>query len=342
MQNEKILNQDINELSNIYLLFGDEYYLIEEFTKKFVENFVNDELKDFNLSFINDEGEFISSLINSVNQLPFMTERRVVIFDSNRIFTNKFKKDEKERLEELLTDFPETTILLLKTSNQPDKRTKLYKRFKKLGEVLEFKSLKYKSLDEWIENRASQLGKEIERPAIKLLESTFNNELQRLSTELEKIATFIGDDKVITLSKTKKIISKDRLLKENIIFDFVDSIGKRNYGQALKLLNQIIADGQSEIGLLMMIARQIRLILQTKVLYQKGKTAKSIANRLNQHPYPIKKCIKQSRNFSILELERILEMILESNIKLVTGQDKELELELLILNIKQVVNEAIS
>ncbi|SJZ96706.1 DNA polymerase III subunit delta [Selenihalanaerobacter shriftii] len=338
MTYKKILNKKIINLDNVFLLFGDEEYLINEFINNFVEKFADDEFKDFNLNFIDDEKEeFISTLINSVNQLPFMSERRIIVVKSNRIFTNKFKKKEAERMIEILGDFPETSILLFKTTNNPDKRTKLYKGFKKVGQVLEFENLKYKALDKWIKKRASELGKQINRQAIKLLENTFNDDLQRLDMELQKISTFLGDEDLITVQKVKEIISKDRLLKENIIFDFVDAIGEQNNEKALRLLNDMIADGQSEIGLLMMIARQIRLILQSKVLYREGNSAKQIASRLKQHPYPIKKCIKQGRNFSITNLETILEMLLESNVQLVTGQDKELELELLILKLKEII-----
>jgi DNA polymerase-3 subunit delta len=145
-----------------------------------------------------------------------------------------------------------------------------------------------------------------------------------------------ADKQLIKYSDIKNIISKDRLLKENVIFDFVDAIGKQNNSQALTLLNEMIVDGHSEVGLLMMIARQIRLILQSKVLYKEGKSADQIAKRLKQHPYPIKKCIRQGRNFTISQLESILEILLEVNVNLVTGQDKELELELLIIRLGQI------
>ncbi|ADL12137.1 DNA polymerase III subunit delta [Acetohalobium arabaticum] len=339
MQYQDILEQDITDLDNLYLLIGDEEYLMKEFIDQFITEFVEEEFKDFNLDTINDSNDgFLTKLSNSVNQLPFMVDRRITILNGERLFTNRFNKDETEDLKELLNDFAETSILLVKTTNQPDKRRKLYKAFKESGQILDFENLKYKALDEWIETRANELGNKIDSKAVKLLEKMFNNNLQRLDSELQKISTFLGSKEIMTFKKVRQIISKDRLLKENIIFDFVDAIGEQNNEQALHLLNQMINNGQSEIGLLMMIARQVRLILQCKELYQQGKKPQQIANRLNQHPYPIKKCIKQSKNFSISELEDILEQLLESNINLVTGEDKELELELLILKLGQIVN----
>ncbi|MGM0471798.1 MAG: DNA polymerase III subunit delta, partial [Bacillota bacterium] len=270
---------------------------------------------------------------------PFNAERRIVVVEGRRIFSNQFKKSEQKKMQRIIDHLSESTILLVKSINQPDKRTKLYRAFKDDGTILEFDSLQYQNLDRWIKKTAANLGHQIDSEALQLLKEVFNNDLQRLEQELEKISIFIGSDDQITVQQVKEIISQDKLLKDNIIFDFVDAVGKQNVDQALNLLNQMIEDGQTEMGLLMMIVRQIRLILQSKVLYQQGKSAQQIAQRLNQHPYPIKKCIKQSRNFSIIELEEILELLLESNINLVTGQDQKLELELLILKIKEIIRE---
>ncbi|MBM7623134.1 DNA polymerase III subunit delta [Sporohalobacter salinus] len=341
MQYEDILQQNITELNNVYLLIGDEEYLMKEFIERFIKEFVDEKFKDFNFDMIDDkDSDFLTKLSNSIKQLPFMADRRITILNGTRLFTNQLKKAESEGLKNLLDDFAETSILLVKTTNQPDKRRKLYKTFKKTGRVLEFENLKYKVLDKWIEKKAEELGNKIDPKAVKLLEKMFNNNLQRLDSELEKISTYLGQQEVMTLEKVRQVISKDRLLKENIIFDFVDAIGKQNSEKALHLLKQMIDNGQSEIGLLMMVVRQIRLILQSKELYRQGKSPKQIANRLNQHPYPIKKCIKQSKNFSVAELEDMLERLLDSNIKLVTGEDKELELELLILELGQIVNKS--
>lgn len=339
MQYKDIFQQSITDLNNVYLLIGDEEYLLKEFIDQFITEFVDEEFKDFNFDTIDDDNDnFLTKLNNSINQLPFMVDRRITILNGSRLFTNQFKKAEAERLRDLLDDFAETSILLVKTTNQPDKRRKLYKTFKQAGRVLEFENLKYKTLDKWIEKKAKKLGNKIEPKAVKLLEEMFNNNLQRLDSELQKISTFLGQEELITIEKVRQIISKDRLLKENIIFDFVDAIGRQNNEQALHLLKQMIDNGQSEIGLLIMIVRQIRLILQSKELYRQGKNSQQIANRLDQHPYPIKKCIKQGKNFSVTELEDILEQLLESNVNMVTGADKELELELLILKLGQIVN----
>ena len=335
MNYNQILKKNIEDLDSLYLLCGSDDYQIEQFIDKFINKFVNDEFKDFNLDVLAENDNTIAELFNSIETLPFMTEKRIVVFHLYDILAKKTNLDEK--LVELVSDLPETTTLLLVSHKNTDKRLKLYKKIKKLGEIIEFKALKYKKLDQWIKKEAKKEGYNITRKAIKLLEKAFNNNLQQLKNELEKLVIFSNNEDTITKDTVEKMISKDWIVKENIIFDFVDEIGRNNAAEALKLLDDILNEGTSPKQIIGMIARQIRLMLQTKLLSKEGLTVKQIAKRLKQHPYPVEKCLKQSKNFSVNSLERGLEKLLESDYKLVTSNNDRLELELLVIELKETI-----
>ncbi|MGM0502361.1 MAG: DNA polymerase III subunit delta [Bacillota bacterium] len=335
MDYNQILKEDVEGLESLYLLYGSDDYQIEQFIDKFINKFVDKEFKDFNLDILAENDNTISQLFNSVETLPFMTEKRIVVFHLYDILAKKTKLD--DRLSDLISDLPQTTTLLLVSHKNTDKRLKLYKQIKRIGEVIEFEGLKYKKLDRWIEKQAKKQGYTITRRAIKLLEEAFNNNLQQLSTELEKIIIYSKDEDRITKEQVEQIISKGWFAKENIMFDFVDEIGKNNSAKALNLLVDILQEGTSPKQIIGMIARQLRLMLQTKLLSQEGLTVKQIAKRLKQHPYPIEKCLKQSRNFSVSSLEQGLEKLLESDYKLVTSNNDQLELELLVIELKETI-----
>ncbi|AGB41818.1 DNA polymerase III, delta subunit [Halobacteroides halobius DSM 5150] len=335
MQYEEILEQNITDLASVYLAYGEDEYLLRKFLDEFISCFVSDEFSTFNLNIIKESADLIPQIVNAAETLPFMVEKRIVIVHTYNLFTQKTK--DIDTLYSLLDEFPDTTTLLFVSHKKPDKRMKLYKKVSKIGKILEFSSLKYKKLDEWIKNKAQQEGYQINIGAIKLLEEAFNNDLQKLKNELEKIMTFVGSKKVINKADVEAIISKDWLVKDNIIFDFVDAIGHNNVSLALELLSVILEEGTEPKQILVMIARQIRLMLQTKLLSQQGLRIKEIAKELKQHPYPVEKCLKQSRNFSIKSLEEALEELSKTDYKLVTGADQELELELLVINLKEAI-----
>ncbi|MFP4198813.1 MAG: DNA polymerase III subunit delta, partial [Halanaerobium sp.] len=60
---------------------------------------------------------------------------------------------------------------------------------------------------------------------------------------------------------------------------------------------------------------------------------KKIAKKINKHPYPVKKAMQRSRNFTQKELENILEEILKANYHFLTGYypDQNTCLEMIII-----------
>ncbi|MFO7819326.1 MAG: DNA polymerase III subunit delta [Halanaerobacter sp.] len=332
---KQVLREETANLDSLYLLHGSDDYQIEKFIEKFIEQHCPEECKDFNLDRLTENDNSMSQLFNSIETLPFMVEKRIVIFHAYDLLAQKTGLD--ERMIDLISDLPETTVLLLVSHKSTDKRLKVYKRIKEEGEILEFKALKYKKLDQWIKKQVQREDYKITNRAVKLLEEAFNNNLQRLKSEIEKVIIFANETDLITKELVEEVISKDWLVKENIIFDFVDEIGRNNTSQALNLLFDILNEGTTPKQIIGMIARQIRLMLQSKLLSKEGLTVDQIAGRLKQHPYPIEKCLKQSQNFSVESLERALEKLLDADYNLVTGNDDHLELELLVVELKETI-----
>lgn len=132
MQHQDILKQDIADLESVYLAYSEDEYLLEDFVDKFITTFVTDEFSDFNLNIIQDKSDIVSQIINAAETLPFMVDKRIVIVHTYDLFTKQVKN--RDQLQDWLADIPETTILLFVSYQQPDKRLKLYKKVKEVGQ----------------------------------------------------------------------------------------------------------------------------------------------------------------------------------------------------------------
>ncbi|MGM0472293.1 MAG: DNA polymerase III subunit delta, partial [Bacillota bacterium] len=103
MQHKEILKQSLSSLDNLYLLIGSEDYLMKEFINQFLAEFLDQDFKDFNYDRFDDgEKNFISQLSSSINQLPFNAERRIVVVEGRRIFSNQFKKSEQKKMQRII------------------------------------------------------------------------------------------------------------------------------------------------------------------------------------------------------------------------------------------------
>lgn len=334
-QLNKILKSKLEELKPVYLLYGAETYLIDEFIKKFIKRFVNPEIKEFMLSYIREENEanFDSKLSEICHTITMVSPFRIVI----AICQDRLSKKQNDQfLTELFANFPDNTILLMISKSKPDLRLNYLKQIKKIGEWIEFNLLKDYNLSKWIESEFSRANKQVAKDGIKFLEEHFHNNLQQLKSEITKIITFIDKSENITLDDIKAVISRDVILKDTIIFDLVDAVGNRQIKKALKVLDDMERHGEPIMRILKMFIRQLRLIMYSKEMFERGFPPEDTAKRLQQHPFPIKKCYQQAKNFTMKELELALERMLLANYDIVTGRyPDKIALQLALIDLKE-------
>lgn len=330
---DKIINKIKKDFKPVYLVYSEEEYLLKEFKDKFINTFIDQKIRDFNLTKIDDQENFAKKIKNYILTVPMTGSTRYIIARCENYFVNKNKDD--GLLISLLEKFPKTAVLLVLIQGSIDQRLKINKTLKKTGEIIKLEAPRYQQLDKWIQKKFTDNNKRIEQKGIKFLEHMFNNNLQRLDKEIEKIITCYYEKDIINYQDIRKIISKDRLLEDNVIFSFLDAMSGKEKGKSLKILDEMIRAGEHPLKIVAMIGRQIRLLMCVKELKEKGYSPDRAAKILDEHPYPIKKCFSYCDNFQQQELEVFLENILEANYDLVTGKyiDRKMALELTLLKI---------
>ena len=85
--------------------------------------------------------------------------------------------------------------------------------------------------------------------------------------------------------------------------------------------------------LIALIASQIRLILNAKILKSNNMSEEKIASTLKEHPYRIKLALENSRLITEKEAYKLLNLLFKLDLKIKTGQiDKYRGLESFLLN----------
>lgn len=151
--------------------------------------------------------------------------------------------------------------------------------------------------------------------------------LSDLENEINKISSFVGKGNNVTNDVIDKLSQK----VENDIFKLIDYIGEQNASNAMKILNDMIQEGESVLGIFSMIARQFKIIMQVRQLQLDGYSTKLIADKLKMHQFVVGKALKQTKNFSDDIIVEILNYILESDYKIKTGLIRDtLAVEMLV------------
>ncbi len=337
MEYNKIF-QDIKKgnIKNLYLFFGQEQYLCEELIRTLKNVLINSIFKDLNAQFLEGDNGTIENIENACETLPFMDEKRLIIVKDNPLFQGGDATGKRvDHLTEYLSKIP-TTCCLVFWQKDIDRRKRIFQRLSRIGVVFECKKFRAPELEKWLYTRLNKKGKRIDEKALRYfvenseyLSYNSTKNLFDIENELNKILDYVGEREVINKEDIEANLPR---MLENDIFKLVDAIGKKDRITALKLANDLILQGENEIGILAMIARQFRILLQCKVLMEQGHSTNSIAGRIKERPFVVQKGIYQSRYFDHHSLREALYSVLETDRKMKTGKiDKRFALEMLIL-----------
>jgi DNA polymerase III subunit delta len=90
-------------------------------------------------------------------------------------------------------------------------------------------------------------------------------------SELEKLISFVGDRPVIEKGDVEEAIGRT---KEDDIFALTNALSEKNQLAALEALKNLLDQGIHHLIILTMIVREVRLLLQARILADSGKLPK--------------------------------------------------------------------
>ena len=235
---------------------------------------------------------------------------------------------EKE-LAEHVAMMPETTILVVLVEEALEASNPLLKAAEKYGKAVQSTLPKGSALEQWINKRARKVDVTITPEATALLANFIGNNLRLLTNELDKLATYVGKGQTINVEDVRQLSAQ---VQEARIFDLTDALAQRNRKQALKLLHELLSDGEPPLKLLSIITTQVRTLLLVKELAQKGMRGAQVAATLGMAPFIAEKALRQVPNFTPAQLEGAYRQLLSTDAGLKRSRlTPEMALDLLVV-----------
>jgi DNA polymerase-3 subunit delta len=153
-------------------------------------------------------------------------------------------------------------------------------------------------------------------------------DLRRADNELVKLVSYVGTERSINESDVTLLTP---YVAEANMFEMVDALAEGKGKVAIALVHRLLEQDADVFGLYGMIIRQFRLLLLAKEHLSDGGSPKDIASSIGVHPYVAEKLAKQSRSFTVEQLETVYRALHDYDFKMKTGQiEPLLALDLLI------------
>lgn len=316
------LNQDIKEKSfkKIYLLYGDEPFLVGSYKKKLREAITGGDTMNFN--YFEGKNPDVKEIISLADTMPFFADRRLILVDGSGFF-----KSAQEELAAYLPQMPDTTCLVFAES-EVDKTNRLYKRVKELGYAAELNKQDTAQLMRWAAGILGRDGRKISRPVMEYFLERTGDDMENIRMELEKLVCYTMGRDVITKEDVDAV---GTVHVTSRVFDMVAAIVAGNTKKAMDLYEDLLTLKEPPMRILFLIARQFNQLLQIKELTAAGKDKGAMASALKVPPFAVGKLTAQARAFTRDQILSWVTLCVETEEAVKTGRlSDRLAVELLI------------
>ena len=286
-------------MDKLILIEGENPVLIQKEIDKIINKLTNYELIKYDLN----EIEF-NKIIEDLDTYDMFLKQKVII-GYNPLFLIEKTDFKEDKLLKYINN-PSDNILIL-VVNKLNNRLKLVTEIKKVFKIITIKNIDYNT---FIENNLEDY--KMDKSTIQYFLNKVGQNYNIIESELEKLKLYKVDKKIITKEDIDLVSNRNI---ESSIFDLIDSIVKKDKKKVYELYEHFLSSGTEIIQIMIMLANQIRLIYNVKVLNRLSDS--EISNLLEVHEYPVKLARNKGYNYSKKELLNMLYnlAILDEDIK---------------------------
>jgi DNA polymerase-3 subunit delta len=315
-------------------LLGDEPFLRDSCRKLLIEKFVPEAARAWALSrFSAARGEAQAALAQA-QTLPMLCPRQVVFLEDCEGL-EKLGEERRNEFVEALGAYlnnpaPFTTLVL--EAGTLDQRMKFAKILAEkalvvavgLGEDQRERRAVAVGL---AAEMAGELGVKLEAGAAEELAELVAEDLQRLKTEIEKLATHAGDRKIIRLEDVSALVVSTR---KNTVWQLADMLAAGKRKTALEFLDRLLREGDEPVALVGGMAWMYRKMIEAQEI--KGvANGWQAARQLGMRPEAAELALQSARRMPRTQLLAGLRVLQECDDQLKgKGRDPRAQLDFLI------------
>jgi len=315
----------------VYLLHGEEAYLVRHYEAQFAEKLLAGADPMMNQDIFEGKECDVEAVITAANTLPFFSDWRLVCVRDAQLLTTG-RKDATEAMAAYLPQLPPSTLLLF-VETAVDKRNRLYKKIAAQGRAVDCVLPGEAELLRWVANIFKKKGKQIAPPTARLLLATVPRSMDAIYAEADKLGDYVGEAPHITDEDIHAVCTPSL---EARIFDLVAALCSRQTERALVQYHTMLAAKEQPLMVLAMMARQFRMILQCKACAQQRISPRDTAAKLGLRDFMVQECLRQAQHFSQQRLLSALCDCQDTDTRIKTGLlEGEVGVELLIVQYSQ-------
>lgn len=284
----------------ITTLTGENSFSLQAELTKLMRDFI--ELHgDLALERLDGAEAELNRISEALTSLPFLASAKMVILRAPS--TNK---EFVEQFEQLLSDVPETTDVIL-VEPKLDKRLAYYKWLTKNTDFHEFSQLDAAQLASWLTAQATDRGGRLSPSDARYLIERVGTDQQLLSNELDKLLLY---NPTITRSTIELLTDA---APQSSIFELLEAAFAGQHKKVLQLYADQRAQKVEAPQIIAMLAWQLHVLAIIKTAGDRS--ADQIAKDARLNPFVVRKSQNIARRLTLQDLKSKISDLLEVDVK---------------------------
>lgn len=276
-----------NKPERVYLLFGEENYLVDIYTKRIADTVPDGGFADFNKLIVEDAKTPVSEISDFTESYPMMSEKKLLVVKNTGILKSA-NEETKSFWTKLLEDIPEYLVIIF-AEKEADKRGVIYKAINKAGVSAEFNRLSAVDAVTWTQRQILAAKKKIKKENAEYLVEICGEGLENLKNETDKLIDFCEEE--ITRSDIDRLVSKSLNVR---VFEMTDAVMEHDADTALSILYDMKTVRESAYNILFTLFQTFDKMLYASLLLREGENAGTVAKKLKVPPFIARKYMKKS------------------------------------------------
>lgn len=336
----------------VFLIFGDDSFLAELKCAEIIDSIRRSSAAPPLVQTVDCEEAQLGKLSEEISSLSLFGSTITVA----KHFSISAGSKMLAELQSLFERPPMPGSFLILLPDRVDKRLRVFKTMLEQAYVYEIERLDHAGLVRWILKRFDELGKVASvQVAEALLELKGEVDTRMVDSEIQKLAAYTGERREVTPADVEAVVGR---LPTDRIFELVGKVANKDRTGAMNVLQGLIEGGESPIGMVILLAREVRSLIQVHLYIKErakrlrpGITYSEFARTVledfrewaqemgisdkdgffSQKPYAIYMRFVEAAGFELAHLIDLLDRLLEINRLLVSSSvDAKLLVEMLL------------
>ena len=299
----------------VYLLYGQDDFLIEEMTKEIIDAALKGSDRSFNFNTYYGADNSATEVASTCNAFPFLGDRRVVLVkDAKKLYS------EEPLLSYILNPAPHTILILCteeitkkskkKTAPKKEKASSKVNIIDWLNEknaIVQFRQMYEKDAVHWVSDRLMEIGIKADASVAALLVELKGTSTRGLSQEIDKIVIALGDRKTVSQDE---VMALTGISKEYNVFELANKVAERNEQKSQEILVRLLGAAEAPVWIVGSLTKHFFSLWKTKTpLDDKAKK-----NYSSAYDWQRDILLKQAKNFTLSEIQKCFTYLLKTDL----------------------------